>query len=401
MLITGIILPSDGGHGLLNFKSLFFLLSFLCMSLYIFIQYQITERQVKLFIFVLSALTFLFASAFISLMNQQTTPDSLFDQFKLFFITLSVIGMTVFFYYEKLITYSTFLKLLIYANFTYSLCKVLLVILHLLGLIEIWTILDLIGFRYMRMRILGDLSRLQTSVDIVTPFLLFFLLKSKDLTIHFNSNFKWIYLIVSVFSIFLSFSRFLILIASFSLLLYGLTLKWFEIAKGFIGLLLISFVGIAWMGLENLYSIIELRFTSETVMMSDETRLKQVRALLKDFEEYPWLGKGLGSYSKYETRDLMNKHSYEVQWIAFLMQFGSLGLPLLLLPLGFIAYLFLNQPLSRLGLACFLLFILWLLAGFTNPFLISLTSGILYSLFALTALHLRNNRSRNYFSYLT
>ena len=55
-------------------------------------------------------------------------------------------------------------------------------------------LLDLVGIRYMSMAMLqGNLSRLQTSVDIITPFLLLFVLQAKRLNLGLSKRFIYLY----------------------------------------------------------------------------------------------------------------------------------------------------------------------------------------------------------------
>lgn len=89
----------------------------------------------------------------------------------------------------------------------------------------------------------------------------------------------------------------------------------------------------------------------------------------------------MGGYTEKGLRDKELKFSYEVQWMAFLMQFGLLGLFLILLFLAYLAYLILRPPVTIERLSLFALYLLWLAAGLTNPFLVSLPSGILYTFF--------------------
>jgi hypothetical protein len=111
--------------------------------------------------------------------------------------------------------------------------------------------------------------------------------------------------------------------------------------------------------------------------------MQQIQALYREFDQAPLLGKGLGAYAVDNIRDFQLKHYYEVQWMAFLMQFGLLGVLLLMIPLGMVSYRYCLAPFSMQKLSFLLMFFLWIFSGFTNPFLLSLTSGIVYTLFLL------------------
>lgn len=147
----------------------------------------------------------------------------------------------------------------------------------------------------------------------------------------------------------------------------------------------ISMILVAWVGVERVELLIYERFFSYDNKMSDQTRVEQIAALMDGLEKVPLLGRGLGGYIDSLFRDGLVLHSYEVQWVAFLMQFGMLGFFVLLTPVLIIGYKLFLPPFTRVKLAFFGLFGIWLLSGFTNPFLISLTSGIVYSIFILAA----------------
>lgn len=384
LLVVGMIVPSDGSHGTLSLKSLAFISSTISLLLYAIFYCRWNGVQIKQLLFLSAAVSFLTIWVVISLVQGETQISSMADQFKLFVLTVSVAAMSLFVAEEKLLSYQTFLKIIIYSNFFYSVFKLTMVGLYFLGLLDLKFFLTKVGIRYMTMAIYGNVTRLQTSVDIVTPFLLFFVLQSKQLQVVFSKSFKSSYLIVSVFSIFLSFSRFLLGITAASLFLYWCNRQVIGKMRGVLSILIIGLLAVSWIGVERVQSIIEMRFFSSLAMDSDAVRTKQINALLHEFEEYPLLGKGIGAYSGTVIRDAINFHSYEVQWAAFLMQFGLFGLTLILIPLGWIGLQFLHFPLSWMKFSCFCIYLLWLISGFFNPFLISLTSGIIYGLFAWT-----------------
>lgn len=138
-------------------------------------------------------------------------------------------------------------------------------------------------------------------------------------------------------------------------------------------------------GPEKIHTIIARRVFSMDNFKSDELRIMQVNALLSEYENALFVGKGLGGYAHENIRDRTLLHSYEVQWVAFLMQFGFIGVLILLVPLFVIVFRLIKGKISRIKWSFCGLFLLWLLSGFTNPFLISLTSGIIYALFLVSA----------------
>lgn len=384
LIIAGLIIPSDGGHGILNIKSLSFLATTLSLILYILLSKKFNIPQFKILCFLFCSLGFFLLWSWVSIVNNEIPSSSAIDQFKIFWLTITVVVISIYLVSEDAISFVTLLKTVFFVNLAYSFSKVLLVVLHLLGLINIWPLFESLGLRFMSMQITGNLFRFQLSNDIVSPYLLFFFLQSKHFGIKWNKSFQMFYLIISIFSIFLSFSRFIILIAMLAVFLHLCTIRMATIIRSIpITLVLLTFL-ISWIGINTVNEVIEKRFLSAEVLVSDNTRSDQIIALLDEHDRFPLFGKGIGGYTKDNIRDDRILHSYEVQWIAFLMQFGWTGIFLILFPLAVIAMTILSLPVTSSKLALFILFLSWLLAGFTNPFLISLASGILYSLFYLS-----------------
>lgn len=383
LIVAGIIMPSDGSHGLLNLKSLAFLGSVFFFALYLLGKKELKQMQLKLIVFGICSMAMLFGWLLLSLLYGETPFNSAVDQLKIFILTLVVAALSFFLYFEKLIPFQKLLKLIIYANFTYSFCKILLVVLHCLGILNMWGIIDTLGIRFMSMNIIGSLPRFQTSIDIATPFLIFFFLQSKKIAIKWPLGFSFLYFPVSFFAIFLSFSRFLLFIGIVSIILHLFTLERKKMVASFVCFAGLVCMGVAAIGVENAWQIVERRFFSADNSASDQARSQQIEALMGEYDDYQLFGKGLGAYAKNNIRDGMILHSYEVQWVAFLMQFGFFGLLILLVPLGMIVVEILAFPFTRSRVALFILYLGWLFSGFTNPFLISLTSGIMYMLFYL------------------
>lgn len=386
MLVIGLMMPSDGNHGIMTPKSLSFLSCFVLMMYYSVLRYRITKYQLYLICFALMSLSFLLIWMFIGHWQKDEWLESAFDQFKIFAITIATVMMTLNLVSEGLTTREKILKIIIYANFIYSIIKVLVVVLHFTGILNMFKVLDLLGIRYMSMAMLqGNLSRLQTSVDIITPFLLLFVLQGRQLNLGFSRRFIYCYVLVSLPAIFLSFSRFLYGVATVSMILYWCTLNFTGLLRVIFLTVILGCCGIAWVGIEKVEILIYERFFSYDNKMSDQVRVDQINALMNELEITPILGKGLGGYVEGLVRDGAIQYSYEVQWVAFLMQFGILGFTVLLIPVLLIGYKLFLPPFSRVKLGFLGLFIVWILSGFTNPFLISLTSGIVYSIFILAS----------------
>lgn len=389
LLMVGTMLPSDGQHGMLSIKSLAFIFSVFSTLIYLSIKQSLTWTQLKLVVFLLCSLAWLALVSLYSQWQGETEASSIIDQFKVFWITLSAAGMIVFFVEEGLLSFNAFLKGIVYFNFTYSLFKVVLAVLLVLGYVNLENFLALTGIRIMTMGLVGGLTRLQTSVDIITPFLLMFVLQSDYLGVPFKPRFKVVYFVISALAVLLSFSRVFIAIAFFGMLLYWGTLSVPKILQRIGVAFVVLTAAVCVIGVNTVATLVEKRLFSEDNHESDQTRVEQVQALMDEFAEHPLLGKGTGSYALKNIRDAEIRHSYEVQWVAFLMQFGVIGILVILTPAAVIYSKFFSRPVNRVNLSFAILFTCWLLAGFTNPFLISLASGIIYALFLLAGIQLQ------------
>jgi len=385
MLVLGLILPSDGNHGLFAPKSLAFLATALSFAFYLIAHRTYLREQVKAILLIFFAFAFLIFWYAVGIDQDPLRPSGQYDQFKVFLITLFVPFVSYYMVKQKLISVQRILKTVIYANFAYCSLKVVLMGLHMLHLINLWALLSKFGMRFMSMEIMGNLGRIQTSVDIVTPYLIFFVLQSEPLGFHLSRKFKALYLVVSLISNFLSFSRLLIFAYFISLFLYWMTLRLSSVVKALVATSVVLAIGIAIATPQKVFQVVEKRLFSSDNYYSDRTRHDQIQAMLGACEENPLFGKGLGGYTASCIRDSLLPHAYEVQWVAFLMQFGLFGLTILLIPIGIIAWKLIEPPITRIKCGFFLLFGLWLVSGFTNPFMISLTSGIIYALFLLAA----------------
>ncbi len=392
MIISGLMLPSDGNHGLMTPKSLAFLGSTYLALMYFIIRQKASLYQLRTLLSMFIMVSFLLIWLFLGAVTDLENWTGAFDQFKIFVITLSFIIITLYWISEGILTTQKFMRTVILSNFIYSLSKLFLVLLHMLHIVNMWSVTERLGIRFMSMEMAGGLSRFQTSVDIVTPFLIFFVLQSDRLQLGFSKRFRLFYCLISTISILFSFSRFLMGVALMSAILYWITLNHKAIARALALCFITAFCFVIVIGPETVAEIIYKRFFSVDNYLSDLTRVQQIDALMGHYETAPYFGQGLGGYVKNFIRDGGLTYSYEVQWVSFLMQFGLVGLTLLLIPVGFISAPFiLRSSFSRIHWAFFGLFLIWLLSGFTNPFLISLSSGIIYSMFLTAAAALENN----------
>ena len=131
---------------------------------------------------------------------------------------------------------------------------------------------------------------------------------------------------------------------------------------------------------EALQPVVESRFFSNQASESDLIRLEQSKALLGEIESRPLIGKGLGAHAEAVIRNEENRYSYELQWMALSMQFGALGITgIVTLIVASSRDLWAARHPAKPWLI--LLFMLWLLSGWTNPHLTSSFAGATFGMF--------------------
>lgn len=380
MIVMAMFLPSDKNQGFFTPKSLVYIFAMLSMPFLIINKGRIKIKNLKIVLFLLVGLLLIFLSLSLSLGRHLTESNDAFSQTKLFIVTITTFSSIVIAIREKFFSLQTFLKIIIICNLIYCIAKTVLIIGHLLGFFNFYTVYKFFNLNVMTTGISNNLKRFQTSLDVLTPYLWLFYFRREDLKLKFSKIVSWIFVPITIFSIFLSFSRalWLVALASLFLSLIGKSrTTWIKMAACMI---LIGSIGAAFIGPENLINAIEHRFFSQEVRDSDNTRAIQSAAINKEIEYFPLIGKGVGSNAG--DRD---SFSYEVQWLSFLMQFGLVGIFFFLISFALIGWEYLKHPINSSRFAFLSGFILFLLGGFTNPFLLSLNSGIMYAAYLLPA----------------
>ena len=377
LIISGIVIPSDGSHGLLSPKSLTFLFAGLALFVHLLFNPVLNspiQKLISFFSYLILGLSLFFAWGL-------AYPAQAVDQFKLFIITIFVPLLSLYLLFRGIIEAKTLIKFVIFTSFAFTCIKLCLVALHIAHVIDLFKLMEKAGIRFMSMGIYGSLARVQTSVDILTPFALYFALMHKSFDFKLSKKFLAIFIPFTWLALVLSFSRYLFILGVMAHVCYWITLEHKRLAWVLFRISWLVAAITMLIGPVKVIEVLEKRFNSEHSERSDEARKIQIQSLTEAFFTSPIFGKGMGGFAEDTIRDSSFKHSYEVQWVAFLMQFGILGLTLLLTPLFYIFYLLF--PVDRLRSSLLIMFILWLLSGFTNPFLISLTSGIIYSIFVV------------------
>jgi hypothetical protein len=260
-------------------------------------------------------------------------------------------------------------RLILWLAFISAILKVLILGAILSGRITLEAAQKGLGFETVTDDIGFGLQRLQFPSDIA---LIFFV------ACYFGGRRKLIdllFLLSVTVSVFLSFSRYLF--AAYALCLF---IRFVRVRK-------LDTVSVAALSsiliVGAIFSVsLSSRFSSRGTQDSDSARTEQIAYLTEVIVQHPLFGTGMGSSVNGNKRSGTIPFSYEVQWYALTMQFGSLGLAW-----------FLVNLIAPLSICCksagktgvfLVVFSLWLLAGFTNPLIISLGSAFGLSLLMLS-----------------
>jgi len=309
------------------------------------------------------------------------------------FITFFILLFTTYYFGKKdIINFISFLKVGFYSVLIYLVGKIFLSFYIIIGGVDVLSLKEAMPGMVIQ-QFYGNpyLTRIVSATDIVNAFLFVFVVIIRDLKDIFNTKLYSFYLFLSAFLMIQSYTRYIWVV-----LFLVLSVKLFLLSKNRINNIFYVFVLILTV------SIVSLMFFSEQVNLliellnikfSDTTSLsvKSVQAdyLFYEFTKHPLLGKGLGSYVEYYIRDNKQLFQYETQIFAFLMQFGIVGFVIFLSPIIFIIIPYLRKNKQLLILAFF--YFLWLLSGFTNPYLTVLACVSVYALFILYPIYLNKN----------
>jgi hypothetical protein len=245
----------------------------------------------------------------------------------------------------------------------------------------------------MTMPIGGFLYRFEMPSDLAGPIAIYSLLlgKSFGLDRTFGKRSAHILIMVIIFTAFTSYSRYIwadLIAAIIIATPYSRIARQYLLAFGLFAGLIIA-LDHAW-----IQAFIS-RFSSSATVISDNIRLKELPILLKQFETSPIIGHGLGFHAPHFIRDQHDKFSYELQWVALLMQIGVVGVAGIMALLTLVARPFLFLPLNKMNVTLLIMFTLWIASGFFNPYLTSSAAGAIFSFFVAAGYSLRHKHSNS------
>jgi hypothetical protein len=373
-LFLAVCLPAGSLYGL-SLKTITFVLFFVLFVLDLAtMRYSFSHREIIFVAVVTACLCFWSLEG---LFRGQGYSDQVLLQLRAIAMAISVAFLSIFAIRRGLVKAQTLIAVIIYGMFAVSAVKVVLVAASFFSNIDAIQIThSLFGEEtHATPQILG-LVRLDFAADSVGAFALFALLAPSVSGVRFSRMSKlFISIIVVLGSGFLTYARaiwfiyvaciFVAMIVERSWKAMALTI----LAALVVGACLYDVFGVVYAD----------RFVAQAES-SDMGRAEQARALMAEIKVRPILGKGMGAHHDTDTRDLKEKYSYELLWLAFLMQFGIVG------EIGiFILVAASARDLLRAKHPAkpwvLLVFALWLLENCFNPHMTSSFAGATFGLF--------------------
>lgn len=393
------VLPAGDLLGI-NVKILLYILVVTALAMQVLSSRSKLKELIKLVPYFLVSVTFLLVWFMIGLIQVTTETRFAVNAFKDIFVTVSLVYITYFMIKTETISVRNFLLTIVGGAAFYSAIKVILAGLLLTGKLSIYQLVQIfkaIGYEVIYGDIADGLSRIEFTNDSLIPFLLLFVTSDTCFGLRFKSYQKVLLVILFGISIFLSFSRFKWAIAILCLVL-GLLLNLFtsnrrsravQIGSVLLAIMVLAGAAAGWQGFGQ---AINTRLSGAGSVISDDIRSGQVRPLVIEFNRYLIFGKGLGSYipSLIRSNDEATPYFYEIQWLALAMQFGIVGLAVILVHIGLIGWHLIKQT-SLTSITMLTSYFAWLVSGFFNPALISSVGGLVFSIFLVYALSPRVN----------
>jgi hypothetical protein len=322
----------------------------------------------------------------VGVFNGQADTGQIFSELRQIASAISVAWLSIFAIRRGLLTAERLITVIIYGMFCVSAVKMALVAASFFSNIDpIQITQSVFGEATRADPILFGLVRLDFPQDIVGAFALFALLAPSVSGVRFGRMSKlFICIVVVLGSGFLTYSRAIWFIYVVSIFVAMIVQRsWKTMAVTILAVLVLG----AWY--YDVFNVVfEERFVAEAEP-SDVGRIEQARDLMGEIKARPFLGKGMGAHFSTDSRTTTQKYSYELEWLALLMQFGIVGtIGILLLVAASTRDLVMAKHPARPW--TLLLFALWLLESCLNPHITSSYAGATFGLFMAMFYRMRN-----------
>ena len=377
LLVLSIILPSSNVLGI-NYKAI------LLIALAAQVCKEILKSKLNRLSLVqlYASLTFIMLFTFVARVNDVDFKSTI-SQAAAFGDAFAILWLTIAFVKLGVIDIKHAIYAIIYSSAAASIIKILMYGALIAGYPLTALKLDIqqiFGINLVGMRV-GDFYRVSFVSDNLLPAILFTLLARSSFQINMGPLRRFFLIFLTFASIAISYSRYLWFTALFAAILQILFLMR---SKNYIKITLFVMASMVFMAVIyfNIDFIIN-RYIGNNADASDLTRFIMLHALIERFYSYPILGVGLGAATPGFINIPAVPWYYELQWLAFAMQFGVIGSLFLLLSatywIGWRLYLSFNVNL--IGLAT--MYILWLGTAVFNGFMLTGVGGVIFLYFYL------------------
>jgi hypothetical protein len=215
---------------------------------------------------------------------------------------------------------------------------------------------------------------------------MFGMLYYKNAYIDINPLARVLYFVFGSFAVFTAFSRYLFMIYPFVIFSWFVSIKGIKKYIAVIAVIVCFIFAFDW--INNVY---EERFGSEISYNSDESRKEQMYYLTEAWGEVPLIGGGFGYHSNQLIRSESIPYTYELQIVSFLMKFGILGMTYLCMFCALLIGMMVKYLPLKQGLLTIPMFVAFIVSGFTNQYLVSSASAVIYILFLAYTYYMRVN----------
>ncbi len=316
--------------------------------------------------------------ALLAIFHGESETKQIFLEMKDIASTVLIVWLCSFFLRRKLLRPESVISAVIYAAVTVGFIKIALILgVLLLRINPVGLIESAFGEGSLVTGEIGlGLTRLTFSSDIVGAFALFAILCPSVSGVRLRRGLVALGVIMLLASGLISYSRYVWFTDLFAIVAALLIER--RLKALLFSVLAVGIVAVA--SFEVVGPLFIARFSSDQVSDSDQIRIEQSQALWNEIEARPVLGKGIGQHALGVIRNDQNRYSYELQWMSLLMQTGIVGVGAILLLIVAAArdLLAVRGPV-KFWLAA--LYVLWLLASWTNPYLISSFAGVAFGMF--------------------
>lgn len=286
---------------------------------------------------------------------------------------------------ESIISTKDFFHALIFGLFIYNAIKLCIILAPVFGFISVSQLKDILfvyigSVTYEYWSEGASIARISFGNDIVVPFSVAILLVNEHISRFFNKYFLYLFYFLALLVGIFSFTRYIWMLYLVMFFVYYILIKkMFTI--GFIFSLLVLMIVLLLLQMPWFNEIVSTRGGD---VASLDMKSLQTLELFSYWTKSIFMGNGMGSFVPTLIRSEYQTYMYEVQWAALLMQFGLLGVFFILTCLGGILILILSSKIPNKNYLA-LFYVLWLLSGFTNPYLFILSSSVVYISFWISS----------------